>query len=110
MSISVEVIDGVHGGGAAELPVRLLREVDGEWVSAGGGSTNDGGAIPEVPSPARGRYQLEFDLDRYYSALGVEPAVSCARVLLRVFHPRDHARIIVIITPAAVLACRHGMN
>ncbi|MFJ9605217.1 hydroxyisourate hydrolase [Kitasatospora sp. NPDC101176] len=71
--VIVEALDGVHGRSAAGLDARLESLVDDEWVPVVERRTDASGRIEEWGGTdgGRGLYRLVFDVDRYFTALGL---------------------------------------
>ncbi|MDH6709580.1 MULTISPECIES: hydroxyisourate hydrolase [unclassified Kitasatospora] len=79
--VIVEALDSVHGRTAAGLDARLESLVDNEWVPVVERRTDASGRIEEWGGTdgGRGLYRLVFDVDRYFSGLGlctVHPEVA----------------------------------
>ncbi|HEY3734339.1 MAG TPA: hydroxyisourate hydrolase [Streptosporangiaceae bacterium] len=103
MSVSVRVFDAMYGRPTIGMAVRLDRDLDGSWVEEKRDHTDDDGRIrhwANVPL-ARGAYQLEFDLDGYFSSLGVMPSYPVVALRFRVLDPGQSHDISLLITPYA---------
>jgi 5-hydroxyisourate hydrolase len=85
------------------MTVRLDREFDGTWIAEKKDLTDDDGRIKDwVDSPLpRGAYKLEFDLDSYFSSLGVMPFYPVVTLSFRVLDPAHPLDISLLITPYA---------
>ena len=103
MSVSVHVFDAMYGRPTIGMNVRLDRDLDGTWIEERRDQTDEGGSISDwVNAPlARGSYQLEFDLDGYFSSLGVMPFYPVVTLRFRVLDPVQSHGISLLITPYA---------
>ncbi|HEV2450675.1 MAG TPA: hydroxyisourate hydrolase [Streptosporangiaceae bacterium] len=103
MGVSVRVFDCMCGKPPIGLSVRLDREFDGAWITEKKDLTDHDGRINDwVDSPLpRGAYKLEFDLDSYFSSLGVMSFYPVVALSFRVFDPNRLLDISLLITPYA---------
>lgn len=102
MGISVEVVDAALGRPAAGISVTLAREADTRWYERMSTHTNEVGRVEALdPDFRRGRYQLTLDLDQYFAGFGVTPFQSRVQVILRVFHPDDQVRLLLMVTSSS---------
>jgi 5-hydroxyisourate hydrolase len=103
MSVSISVIDCFYGKPATGMSVRLDRNVEGAWTEQGRDRTDNYGCIrewSELPL-ARGTYRLKFDLDDYFSSLGIAPLYPDVTIRFRI-PDQDHlCHISLLVTPAA---------
>lgn len=107
MSVFAEIVDGTFGCAAEGVPVTLQREVDAYWQPQASAITDACGRAPALPTePLRGRYRLALDLDKYFSALGVEPFQSRVEVTFRIFSPADDVHLLVLVTASSTSICR----
>lgn len=110
MNVSLEVLDGIYGQTVSGMVVRVGRAAAGAWVWLTDEKTDDAGAIPRLSASAleSGLYQLELDLDGYFSALGIKPLCSAIAVKFRVDHSQQSTSFTVVVTPAmcAVLSAK----
>lgn len=103
MSVSVRVFDAMYGRPAIGMAVRLDRDLDGTWVKEKRDQTDEAGRITGwAAAPlTRGAYQLEFDLDAYFSSLGAVPFYPVVSLRFRVLDPDQLHDISLLITPYA---------
>jgi 5-hydroxyisourate hydrolase len=101
MSVSVQVINGVYGRPVIGMSARLASKFEGVWIEQLRAKTDDQGALSGQPdwSLERGLHQLELDLDKYFSSLGITPFCPSITICFRVVDPRQEHRISVITTP-----------
>jgi 5-hydroxyisourate hydrolase len=104
MKISVQVVDSTHAAPAADLKVQLYRQdTDANWVKLARGRTSEHGVLdiwcggPLDPAT----YQLRFDLDGYYAALGNTTFYPRAIVEFRVTDSSSNLRLPLLISPAS---------
>jgi 5-hydroxyisourate hydrolase len=109
MSVFVQVIDGTYGRPAAGVAVRLERDVEGVWTEQRRDMTGDDGNIVRLCDGklTRGTYRLEFDVDSYFSSLGIAPFCPTVAMKFRMSDPAQLHRISLIITPSAYFAYQH---
>lgn len=102
MNVLITVVDIAFGRPAEDVEVALLREVDTGWQEEVGVRTDDSGhALIHCNSPARGRYRMVVDLDRYFTSLGATPVQSRVDITFRVFSPDKSIPFVVAVTPSS---------
>jgi 5-hydroxyisourate hydrolase len=103
MSVSVTVVDCFYGRPVIGMSVRLDRDIDGSWIEQMRNQTGNDGCICEWSnSPlARGLYRLEFDLDGYFTSLGIAPLYPVVTIRFRIPDPNHLCHISLLITPSA---------
>jgi 5-hydroxyisourate hydrolase len=104
MKVSVHVVDSTYAAPAADLKVQLCRQdMDANWVRLARGRTSEYGVLEIWPGgpldPAT--YQLQFDLDGYYAALGSMTFYPRAIVEFRVTDSCANLRLPLLISPAS---------
>jgi len=99
--LSTQVIDCAFGAPAASVGVLLRRLAEADWHEVAHGSTGADGRLSGWHGrPLRsGTYQLEFDLDGYYSALGTIPLYPRVIVEFRVSDPTVDLHLPLLVTP-----------
>ncbi len=110
MKITVNVVDGLYGRPAEGISVSVDQQVNGKWKRAVSGATDENGQLPELQDASplgRGIYHLEFDVDHYYSALGLVPLQVRVSVVVRVPDSVENDHISALITPSAVFIHRN---
>ena len=108
MAVLVTVIDGTYGRPATGVSVRLDREIEGSWAEQKWDMTDEEGNIfrlGDAPFP-RGVYRLEFDLDSYFSSMGITPFYPVVSVKFRIAEPDQTHHISLLITPSAYCTYR----
>jgi 5-hydroxyisourate hydrolase len=100
MRLSVQVVDCAFGVAAANVQVRLRHRVDAGWRGVATGRTGLDGKLRDWhgDSLPGGTYQLEADLDGYYTDLGVVPFNPRAIVEFRVPDPALDLEIPLLVT------------
>ena len=104
MKVSVQVVDSTHAAPAADLKVQLYRQdIDANWVNLAQGRTSEQGVL-DIWRGGQLRpaiYQLQFDLDRYYAALGRMTFYPRAIVEFRIIDSSSNLRLPLLISPAS---------
>jgi 5-hydroxyisourate hydrolase-like protein (transthyretin family) len=110
LSITVSVVDTMHGWPADGVGVQLSRKVDGSWQAQAHGRTDETGILAVRPAePAScGLYRVELDADSYFASLGIAAFYPTVTVLFRVLDPDDACHISILITPQSHLTYRSG--
>lgn len=107
MTVSAEVLDCLRGRAAEGVPVTLHQEIGACWEQRASALTDESGRVPTLAdAPARGRYRIALDIDKYFPTLGIEPLQSRVEVTFRVFEAGEHVHFLVSITPSSVIACQ----
>jgi 5-hydroxyisourate hydrolase len=103
MGVSVRVFDCMCGKPAIGMSVRLDRDLDGIWITEKRNHIDDDGRVSDWVNStlAYGAYQLEFDLDGYFSSLGVMPFYPAVTLTFRVLDPAQLIDLSLLITPYA---------
>lgn len=106
MGASIQVIDSVYGRPAVGLTVRIARISRGGWADEEDEQTNERGHVPRLSgSLVDGEiYRLEFDLDRYFSGLGMQPFYSAVSVRVRAADAHQQHHVTLFITPYSCAA------
>jgi 5-hydroxyisourate hydrolase len=101
MSVSVNVINAVYGRPVVGMSARLDSQIDGVWTEQLRIKTDDKGSFSSWPewSLTRGFYQLELDLDGYFSSLGITPFYPSITICFRITDPTYEHHIFLLITP-----------
>ena len=102
MKISVHVIDGIHGRRAEGIPLRIARPNGGERERVFDGVVGENRDRPDGGQEfnlTHGIYQIELDIDGYYSTFGIVPFCRRAIVAVRVLDLPEYQHIFIVITP-----------
>lgn len=105
VNIVAEALESVHGRSAVGLLARLEALVDNEWVILAECKTDEKGRIEEWGGTDghRGLYRIVFNIDRYFTGLGMTPAYPEVTTTIRTsedgaghrvnltFSPHDHS-------------------
>jgi 5-hydroxyisourate hydrolase len=98
------------GAPAANVEVILRRQVDGEWHDIAAGRTDGNGTLTEWQEAQLpgGTYQLNVDIDGYYTALGTVALHPRATVEFRVVDPTADLLLPLLLTPSSFQVYRAG--
>jgi 5-hydroxyisourate hydrolase len=108
VSVSVQVINGIYGRPAAGVSVSLSRKVNDVFTPQWRERTDEDGRISLLQGPPLqpGSYELEFDLDGYFRAIGYASFNSLIALRFYLASPTGHYRLSLLITPASCIAVR----
>jgi 5-hydroxyisourate hydrolase len=108
VSVSVHVVNGTYGRPVVGLSARIDSRIDGAWVEQVRAETDEKGEIPGCPAwpLARGVYQIELDLDGYFSSLGITPFYPSVAIRFRISDPSYEHHISLLVTPSSYLTYR----
>jgi 5-hydroxyisourate hydrolase len=100
MSVSLQVLDCAYGRPAVGMPVRLDRQVDGQWREQFMDRTDGQGYLTASPVRPleRGVYRLVLDVGCYFAAFGSFSPFPSISVDFRAVDSGDSAQVSVIIT------------
>jgi 5-hydroxyisourate hydrolase len=109
MSVVVKAIDGTYGRPAVGISVQLFRDIEGSWAEQQRGMTDEEGHIAQLRDIPfeHGMYRLEFDLDSYFSSMGITPFYPTVVMKFRIADPSQGYYISLVITPSAYCTYRH---
>jgi 5-hydroxyisourate hydrolase len=95
MNLTVEARESVHGRSAVGLRVRLEALVEQEWVLLAERKTDEFGRIDDWDGhgESHGLYQIVFDVDRYFSGLGMTPIFPEAVTTFRISGEQAECRV-----------------
>jgi 5-hydroxyisourate hydrolase len=104
VKLSICVVDAVFGAPAADIPVGLQRTTVSGWIDLAKGQTGPDGrlALWQGQVELLATFQLEFDLDRYYAALGTETVFPRATVAFRAGDTRGDLYLTILTSPNLV--------
>lgn len=108
MSVFVHVINGSYGRPVVGMSARMDRLIDGTWVEQLRDRTDDRGELASLLDRplARSIYQVEFDLDEYFSGLGITPFHPSVPIRFRIVDPNHENHISLLITPSSYMTYR----
>lgn len=108
MIVSVQVVDATFGMPAADVRVQLRQGEPAEWRELTHGRTGPDGRLElwRGPSLRRGTYQLECDLDGFYSAVGCVSLFPRVLMEFRLTAETEDLHLPLVISPNFVLAYR----
>jgi 5-hydroxyisourate hydrolase len=106
VTMPVRVIDGMYGRPAEGMPVRLERDIDGRWAEQARVLTDGTGRVSRWPGSVTvpGIYRLEFDLDAYFSTLGITPLYPVITMVIRLSNASRRNRISLLVMPSACVS------
>src|SRR5580704_10375234 len=106
--LSVHVIDCAYGASAANVEVCLRRRTQEAWVDVAQGVTSVMGRLEDWhDGPLKtGTYQLQFNLDSYFAALGIIPLYPRALIEFRASDPTMDLHLPLLITPNSIQCYR----
>lgn len=99
MSVRLQVVNGIHGRPAAGMDVRLFSPAGGTWAELAHVVVAEDGQAGTVLSA--GSYRLEFDVDGYFTALGLTSFYPAVILPIRVIPDGYILKISLIVTPAS---------
>ncbi|MEQ1506911.1 MAG: hydroxyisourate hydrolase [Myxococcota bacterium] len=99
-SISTHVLDLVHGGPAAGVPV-VLERLDGEWHALFDGVTDHDGRVPalRVYKAPRCAYRITFDTDAWFAAAHLHGFYPVVQVVFVVPPGDAHHHVPLLLGP-----------
>ena len=101
--ITTHILDTHRGLPADRVPVQLFQKKDNAFVLLAEGVTDDDGRIRDLLSEPleKGVYQMHFDTGSYHERLGIEGFYPEAVITFRVFDPKQHHHIPLLLSPFA---------
>jgi 5-hydroxyisourate hydrolase len=105
MSVSVSVVDCVYGRPAVGMAIRLIRDADGVLTEQWRDRTDEGGRVtgpPNSPLP-HGVYELEIDLEGYFTTLGFVPLNSAITLRFHLPGENHNYGLAVLVTPSSCI-------
>jgi 5-hydroxyisourate hydrolase len=108
----VRVVDGVYGGPAAGVCIRLLTETEGIKTERLRQYTDSEGCmVAELSaSLAPGLGRLVLDINGYFATLGVSPFYPDVTVSFRLSNSISAYKIIIIVTPSTYAVFKGNWN
>lgn len=106
MKVVTQVQDSSYGKPAVGVRARLARAVENDWVMVADAETNNRGRITEWNAKhlERGLYQIAFDADAYFAALGVTAAYPEIIVVFRARDELNEFQVHVTLAPFSYTA------
>jgi len=101
MNFSAHVIDAVYGRPAEGILVRYYSMSEGVWTEEGRKRTDSGGLVSGDSSDRRALFRLEFDLDAYFSSLGIISYYPVITLTFRAHGQTERQLISLLVTPSA---------
>lgn len=101
-------MDATFGAPADNVRVGLERTTESGWIDLAEGHTGPDGRLTVWQGKLCGSaaFRLEFDLDRYYSALGSVSLFPRAIVVFRVSDADEDLHLPLLISPSFLLTYR----
>jgi 5-hydroxyisourate hydrolase-like protein (transthyretin family) len=112
VNVSVRVTDTAFGGPGAGISVALQRTTLSGWIDLAKGQTDLNGrlAVWQGTLGLPATFQLEFDLDRYYAALGSVAVFHRATVVFRLSNTDEDLYLTILTSPNLVVISRGGAD
>lgn len=99
--ITTHILDTATGRPASGVHLLLEHEVDGAFVTAFRGTTNDDGraTLIEQGALAAGTYRLSFDTGRYHAEQGIKGFYPRVQVDFVVADAQQHHHVPLLVSP-----------
>lgn len=102
MSVSAHALDGVYGRSAVGVGARIERSGDNGWVPVAFGETDINGLADWADGEfERGAHRIVYDIDSYFSRLGVTAAYSEVVVAFWIQSTSYAYQIQVVVAPSS---------
>jgi 5-hydroxyisourate hydrolase len=103
MGVSARALDGVYGRSAVGVRARVERSGDSGWVPVAHGETDVSGLFAGWADDRleRGAHRIVFDIDSYFSRLGVTAAYSEVVIAFQIRSRSDACQIQVVLAPSS---------
>jgi 5-hydroxyisourate hydrolase len=103
MSFSIHVSDAVYGRPAEGMVFRLYSMPNDTWEELKRGRTDGDGRVSEPlgPDSAWTLIMLEFDLDAYFSTLGIKSFYPVVTITFRIPDRSARQQLSLLVTPWA---------
>jgi len=100
VKFSAHIMDRVFGIPAADLCIVLRRQQNAEWLLVKSGQTGADGRVADWPGQNFhvGIYQLEIEIDGYYSSMGMTALNPRVIVEFQAFDSRVDLHMEILIT------------
>jgi 5-hydroxyisourate hydrolase len=114
MSISIHLVDFMHGCAVSGVSIRLKKKEYHGWVSMFGDDVDEpGGQQPDLAAGDlafldSGVYRLTFDTDAYFASLGFASSYQEVIITFTIMHPNIHSVLTLIISPYGHIAAWRG--
>ncbi|MET8005563.1 hydroxyisourate hydrolase [Nonomuraea glycinis] len=108
MKISIQVLDAANGRPCAEVDASLACETATGLIKLASGRTGGDGrlVLAEGPDVGAATYQVEVELDSYYTLQGCLPLFVRASFVFRVRGTTTDLHLPLLTSPQALLAYR----
>jgi len=110
MSVSVSIVDCVYGRPAVGMAIRLIRDADGVLTQQWRLRTDDDGHISgpaDTPLP-HGTYELELDIEGYFTTLGFMSLNSAITVRFHLPGGNYHYCLAALVSPSACIVFKES--
>ena len=102
--ITTHILDTSAGRPAEAVRVTLAhKQESGEWIEIGRDQTNGDGRAQNLLTESHdfvaGTYRLEFVLQPYFTAQGVDAFYPSASVIFEVRNPQEHYHVPLLLNP-----------
>jgi 5-hydroxyisourate hydrolase len=101
MRITARAVDCVYGRSATDVPARLEKAENGDWLTLAEAKTDSDGCITKWGEDKLepGLYRIVFDSDRYFVSLGLSAIYPEIIAIFRVRNEIDSHQIQVLLSP-----------
>ena len=103
MTLSTHVLEASRGQPAAEVPLILYRRAGDTWDQVGAGTTDEDGRCATLAPDGLdiAVYQLVFDTEAYFRAVGISGFYPEVSISFRVTEPERHHHVPLLLSPFA---------
>lgn len=103
MGISTHILDTTRGRPAAGVHVSLARLAGSEAIVIGEGQTDADGRlrtlVPDGVAVEPGTYRIQFHVDAYFGALGIEAFYPSVEITFLVRSGGEHYHVPLLLNP-----------
>jgi len=101
--ITSHILDTSLGRPAHGVPIELLQQVDGNWLSLGSATTDKDGRVSDLLDSnsilEAGVYKLKFELNDYYKQVNVDSFYPYAEVVFQIVGDGQHYHVPLLLNP-----------
>ena len=102
-AITTHILDTSKGKPAANVPVFLDYQDEGEWKRVGSGTTDADGRVKELLGDqhtlVKGLYRLEFRVSDYFDANGTKSFYPYVKIVFTIEDPSSHHHVPLLLNP-----------
>lgn len=99
--VTTHILDTSTGKPAADVPVRLLARINGDWAELGAGRTDSDGRVKDLGPEAldSGTYRLEFATAGYFAQRETESFFPEVVLTFTVDKAEAHYHVPLLLSP-----------